>query len=529
MAELKISQRDDSTGEFQSASMEVFDGAVSKANIIRFVFAFFKRYRKKKRVVASKGLVGLSPTISSATPRPIVFPPLFIVGKIPTKKGARSASVLSPQTVKVPGYSILQSRDTGPNTVALFYRDYSWDNRRDGVTLPNWRAVIRAGGNATTNMSAQRSSIAFVPSYISMTWKDPSPFIHKTVQSDACFGNFEFPSLSKHVVSNGLLNRVDNGALAKLYEKLYKLEHDADIGETLGEYKQLISMIGSPLQGIHDLLAIYRRRADEVVRDRQRRVGRTLSRFDARDLKDVNSALGKLWLEFTFGFKPLYYDIQDLIKAMESQRNRIGTKVNASFRDDEVVSQTSRANNIIVNYMYYTYNEVRSTRLSVRYQCGVNVEKVQALSYLERIGLVPERFVPTLYAITPYSWFLDYFTGLNNVLDALFADFKFITWTSRTLRQESIVEGYTIPDRSKAEAILGPTLKSFSAASGSVRLVRTDVSRGVPSSMVPPVKLDLPKSWKPYANTAALLLSKKLPALAGLGSVALPNNQTTLI
>lgn len=528
MSTLTISHTNED-GTVSSRSMEINCGSLSRTTVLQFVGSFQNRVCKKLRVVASKGQVGLSPTINSSALRPIVFPPLYIVGKIPTKKGARSASVLSPQAVKVPGFSITQSRDAGPNTVALFYGDYRWDNRRDGVTLPNWRAVVRAGGNATTAMTATRASISFVPGYISMSWKDPSPFIHKTVQSDAVFGNFEFPALTKHVVSGLLLKECDNGALAKLYDKLYKLEHDADIGESLGEYKQTLSMIGAPLQGIHDLIGIYRRRADEVVRDRQRRVGRTLSRFDARDVKDVNAAIGKLWLELRFGLLPLMSDIESLIKAAESQRNKIGTKVNASYKSSELVSDVTRPNNIIVNYMYYVAHEIRKTVFTVKYQCGVNVTKVQALSYLQRIGLIPSRFVPTLYAITPYSWFLDYFTGLNNVLDALFADFQFVTWTSRTTRQESICELYTVPNRAKAENLLKDTLKSYASASGSATLVRTDVTRGIPSSLVPPVKLALPKSWKPYANTVALLLSKKLPGLVRLGSVALPNHQTTLI
>lgn len=133
---------------------------------------------------------------------------------------------------------------------------------------------------------------------------------------------------------------------------------------------------------------------------------------------------------------------------------------------------------------------------------------------------MPERFLPTMYAILPYSWLADYFLGINTVLDGLCDNFEFVTWVNKTIRQESIVEVTDNPDQAGAKKILGSIYKGGSGSPSVVRMVRTDVTRSAPGGLsIPPLKLSVPKSWRPYANITALLAAKKLPQATSLGSI----------
>ena len=445
---------------------------------------------------------------------------LISLGKYPKNKGSRSASVSHRESLSYELGLIWGSNDSGsfgPNSRAKV--QVNWENGRTGSTNPYWKSQILSGKTATTGLSAHRTAVNISYGFMSLTFRDER--VHRDNQQQMVTGSLTTFSLPNAGVNGVLLNNCDTGALAKLREQLYQLQHDADIGETLGEYKQLLSLIGKPLQGVRDLLELYQRRAAEIITNVQRRYGRPLSRLDAAQVRDINAALGRLYLEFTFGIKPLLYDIAGCLVAAIEKRNSVKAKISASYKDDKLVSDTSQQETVS-SYLAVNKRTVMTERCTVRYQVGVNPAKVDLdLPWLQRIGLVPERFIPTVYAVLPFSWLVDYFLSINVVIDTLCADISMVTWQNKTVRTESVTEITVMPDHGRAALLAGSMYKSSSGAPAVVRLARTDTTRIVPTNVLAFPSLKVPSSWKPWANIGALLASWKVAGKSPLASVIL--------
>lgn len=505
-------------------SMTIDCGRLSKANLIAFAYRSLKLCCQKRPVAVKPLPSGLSPLNKPGITVP-TYPSFVIVSRDKNVAKGGPASVSKPVDVL---YNVLGSSWGTPGSgvaakgLKPFVSDvgakrYSWTDSRTGSKLPNWRSIVRTGGNATTAMQAQRARVEHSGGVsVQLTIVDDAQTTYRQL------GYSGYVSTQDPVFNGGagMVSVVDNKSLAKLREKLYALEHDADIGETLAEYKQLLSMVGNPLQGIRDLIDIYHRRAAEVIANRSRRVGKPSSRFNPRDVKDVNAALASLWLEFNFGLKPLYYEVLAIIKSLEDSRKSCKTKISSSFRDDALVSDTTTIS-VLNNYLTFNVRSIVRSRLTVRYQVGIRPEKVEALSFAKRIGLTPERFVPTLYAIFPYSWANDYFTGINTTIDSLCDDFRFTTWVAKTVRDETIAQKVSVLDSAATLARVAPRGVACSGGACTVTASTVTVNRSVPANLVAAPYLTIPKSWRPYANLSALAFQRKLAGLAALGGPGL--------
>lgn len=434
--------------------------------------------------------------------------PVFYVGK--TDSGANSNDILKVRSVQIPGTDNASITDTGSPVFPGVATTVTWTDKRTGTVLPKWRAVIRAGGNATTPMHGERGSLESFPGHMVVRFKRD---YDKKVNQVAT---------SKYVVATpsvfsvaGTVNNSTTRALAKLHSKIYDLQHDARIGESLGEYKQAMRMVGRPLNGLKTLVEVYRRRAAEVSRNAVRRVGKPISRFDKRDLNDVSAALAGLYLEFNFGWKPLALDLKAALAAVNKARGSIATVLNASYAGDDVYSDQT-ISDLENSYCYFKTRWVKRFKVTVRYKVGIDPVKVLVGGYLERVGLTPQEFIPTVYAVLPYSWLFDYFTNVNVVVDSLMSELSFTTWTCKTVRKSCMTEATANPDVAKAASVLGASFLGATGLPCVARAVMVTVDRSTPTDLIASPTIAMPKTGKPYANMAALALSKKYSNLRGV-------------
>lgn len=495
-------------------TLEVSTQLPSKTAVIKWLFKILALLKPVGHPVASLTTRvvrsaftsgGLSPSGPTLPIQLLNRQPFTFAGKL-TSKGSTSANILKPQVFFGALMDQVQVTDYGTVTYPSPPYKITWDDRRDGITLPKWRALIREGKNATTPMTAQRGVLAGKPGNMSVRYKRSG--LDENVQTMAVAGQTTLVPPSSFTVA-GLVNTLDSRALEKLHGKLYALAHDAKIGESLAEWRQAMSMIGKPLDGLRRLMQVSERRAAEVIRNAERRVGRSLSRFDARDVREVNAALASIYLEFTFGWKPLANDLHDALKAVESIRNACATVVNASFADDAIYSDDT-FEDLFNNYCYFSTRAVKRVRTTVRYKVGIDPVKVVVGSYVERLGITPREFVPTLYAVLPYSWLLDYFTGINAAIDALCADLSFTTWTCRTVRNECVTEVTSNPDFARAKQALAGSFIDATGIPAVMSATLITVDRSVPDSLIPAPTVRVPKVAKPWLNITALLFQRKV-------------------
>lgn len=224
--------------------------------------------------------------------------------------------------------------------------------------------------------------------------------------------------------------------------------------------------------------------------------------------------MGKLWLEFVFGWKPLALDLKAAFEAIDESRAKVKTKQVHSFRNSSVSADSTSWGKL--GHIAFGTRHVSKVTYIAKNIVGIKAKEVKTLPYFERLGLIPEKFVPTMYAIIPYSWLLDYFTGLNTAIESVGSDIHLVAWVCRVEVTLSEVTYTDIPNEAETSRGLGGAMRSYSFTPGVSRTTHKLVNRYIPSSLSAPPTLKVPSSWKPAANIVALVASRRLPSIGAL-------------
>lgn len=399
-------------------------------------------------------------------------------------------------------------------------------SERHGIENPAWRQQVKSGTNATTPFSGSRETVELVAGEAKLEWWFEGS---NGYCSDMRVGHLAAPWIS--VMRDAeLVSRAEAGALKKLHKFILSTQQSADVGESLAEYSQAIRMIGRPLAGMRDLLERTERRvaynarfAQYVSEAKSRRaMERRIEKYrlDNPQEKEAAIAAGKLYLEWKFGMEPLIRDLADVLaEVYESRLRKLQKSKRFSFRvDSNPVSTTTVVPD--VNYLRFDRTETETHYATVRFIVGFKIDSsvaAEQIGILSRIGISPKRFIPTAYAVIPYSWLFDYFTAVNDVIDALFADLSAVAWCCRTDRYESIHTDVEKLNEAETLAAIGTENAKVSASTVfRSSLKRVHVERSIPTDFVPDAQLSVKALGNPerLKILTALILSKvKYPSI----------------
>jgi len=130
---------------------------------------------------------------------------------------------------------------------------------------------------------------------------------------------------------------------------------------------------------------------------------------------------------------------------------------------------------------------------------------------MKTFGFRPEEFVPTAWELIPYSFVVDYFTNVNDIINAWAYRSAGIEWLQYTAYRESEVKTTLHDDSARFCASQGFAYKASGGAGGCPRYCRRDVMRMrvAPSSLVPNFQFKVP-GMPQFVNLVALITSHKL-------------------
>lgn len=359
-------------------------------------------------------------------------------------------------------------------------------------TNPNWRKQIARGQCATTGLVGEDYRITRLTRG---NWSHFDVLVEPWVNGASVVeisGNGMGPGPHLGVPDNpasvSTLN-ANNQAKMAFVKKAMNLQRAFQGGVFLGELRETLHLIKGRSLSFYRGVSEYATKAKKLRRRPQ-------------TVKDKERNLAELWLEYAFGWAPLLNDVSDAGKALnrldywEIPRKRI----RARGREESVVISAS---SLLHNNFNFRLESLNGTLAQVQYVGQVQSRAMNPVQYQARLlGVSLRDFVPTVWELVPWSFMVDYFTNVQEILEGWSFQRSGLAWTQVTYRTVRSLEQRSIPLRSN---LVGWAATSLSPAVS--RVERSLVNRSVyTGSFTPELVFQIPGigNARKYLNIAAL-------------------------
>lgn len=298
--------------------------------------------------------------------------------------------------------------------------------------------------------------------------------------------------------------RVVNAAVAKFYQEAWSALRQFQGGVFLGELRETLNMIRHPAKSIRRLVDVY----SSDVRRRIKRVRRGRPSTSPVYISDANKVASDTWLEYSFGLRPLMSDVKSGAEALA----RLALE---PHEYKKVHVETDETYSVLPNPPFYirniaTFTQYRfSRRRESGYSCWITGEVKCAVAnpYLMRkevLGFSPGDFAPTIYELIPYSFLVDYFSNIGDVIAAWSFPQGSLAWINRSVLEFANREVQAWPSGSfnpnpgawVEESNDGSRLRCFQ--------LKTLVQRDQGPLGLPHVTFEIPGSSTKWLNIGAL-------------------------
>lgn len=367
-----------------------------------------------------------------------------------------------------------------------------WNSRkRKGTTLPNWKNIIKNGGNATTifNGTIRQCTVKQEFQHRAVWYSSPNVLSVEELSGFPYWYNLGFgdPSAQDDIA----LEQASKFFLRRLQQVRQQMQGGIFTGELRETFRMLLRPASTLRAELPKYLNSLSKRKAGGMRKSTARSKSQREREDRKRAEQLRKIAGDTWLEYSFGWKPLISDIDDAVKAIgRINENKFVQKLSASGKNDRV-NYDSGTNEYPIADQFVTWIKV-SSHIKTDYQCQirgavrVNSTVSKATANRELFGFSWEQFVPTLWELLPWSFLVDYFTNIGDIINAAAVNTADLAWTSRTQRAQTVA---------RASASISPKTSNNVAASlnpGNVERFSRVISRDAGGPVIPQFRWSIP-------------------------------------
>jgi hypothetical protein len=372
-----------------------------------------------------------------------------------------------------------------------------------GVTNPYWRNQVRHGESATTPASGVLYSDS--TEYLTFGGHQEYNNARDNWSVDVSTGGYDRLNNGGNaslVVSPSISDDVTARAISDLLNDAKSKMSAFEAGQDLGELRETIHSCLHPMQSIRDHVLGY-----FDVLQKKRRGRRKVS---------LPKALSDTYLEFRFGWNPLASDVADAIAKIPFNRPSVQAIHGKAHR--VVDSNSSDSLPLPMDgegTIRTSYNWKSTSKFSVKYMGAIWTRADHGAGRIplaQSLQVLPRDWLPTAWDLIPYSWIADYFTNIGDIINAACFPSSLMAWCACT----SVTQ--YVSQRTVAEQAFGFTEPPFVTDyktkyfcyGGNRRVSEKRFTRSPinPLDLMPPLRIRIPVSSRPWENMGALMLSR---------------------
>lgn len=369
--------------------------------------------------------------------------------------------------------------------------------RTTGGDIPDYKYRISLGLGATTALSGRIVKV-----------KNPGMLTYNCINMLAvggsikqCIGFGPLP-VAGHISWPGHsginLTTVENDAKVAFVRKVKAVNRSFQGGIFLGELTEAIRMIKNPARalrgGLDDYLASLKKRKSGLNRVPPRRREAT-----AQDI------VSNTWLEYSFGWTPLINDIQNGVEAVQKwakDENRPYLVPVSAYGEQSALDSAKGA--VTGTLLDIKYDRSITIKANVRFYGTVRTFNPKSQPF-RHWGVSLSDVAPTIWELVPWSFLVDYFSNIGDIVDCATFVRSSLGWVNRA-------ELKLVNDKFNAYTLPGTSTFVRYVVGGDAEFECREVNRSVYlGSFVPTLEFQIPGTGKKWANIAALL-----PALKSL-------------
>lgn len=324
------------------------------------------------------------------------------------------------------------------------FRSYTLANAMNGTDKQNWKQLIKEGSNATNTMSATKQDIEL---YTALAILKTIAFNTGPTKSSTV-GVTGFPAVLYRPPYNLFsfdLNQIQSDCSAVFANRVHDRIKQMSGPEFILELGETLRMLRRPSLAINRLTELYAtkaRRITAAARQKSKRK-RTTRRERANERLDQ---LNDLYLEYRFGVEPLLSDVKSAAEVLAqltlSKEKRVSAKV--QYETGTIARALRASGTLGLNTSWQHYATSKGT-ISCMTKGAIRAEFIAPRGPIEEVlrgtGLIDADFLPTIWNWIPFSFILDYFANVNDVLIGSYATSAYTAWSSQTSRIMVLTDG----------------------------------------------------------------------------------------
>lgn len=368
-----------------------------------------------------------------------------------------------------------------------------------GSVNPRWRSQVSHHENATTTAFGTgfhgEDGAAFTMNvstqYAIGVFRDVG--YNRTSGTRSC----PFPDIGSNAVDPTVKSDVRNRAIRKFLDQAKSKRSSFEAGQDLGEIKETIESFIHPMKSLRNLTVQY---FSKLKKAKRRYRG---------DNNSLRRALSDSYLEYRFGWRPLALDLAD---AYEGLRNRSRmtniVDISASASSGPSNGNPPVAYGAQVTSSYITFTRSTQGRYTYKIKGAILLDltpegTIPVMQALQLDSL--NDFATTAWDLLPFSFVVDYFTNVGDIVNSLTFPYSKLAWNCATEREIVTWTYYASPNIPPPSGGVTTILESFSAANPSRSYVRFSRTALDYSDWIPVVRFSLPVSSRPWVNMANLI------------------------